>query len=187
MFISSKPFSQLLNISPTNHIYTETLYLHFSYIKVWFTFQNSMPLEIEDRYIWICYVWIYFGFSSFGKNMDKSLRSKYRQKIAENTKKLANNALKTASKRAIQKATEATCDLFENKIVEKITKATWKSIYSWGSKKMDGRVIRWSVNIVNRDTKKKDKYHQKNCSKLLMNLFNCNCKYIEREWSTKRS
>ena len=83
-----------------------------------------MPLEIEDRYIWICYVWIYFGFSSFGKNMDKSLRSKYRQKIAENTKKLANNALKTASKRAIQKATEATCDLFENKIVEKITKAT---------------------------------------------------------------
>ena len=56
--------------------------------------------------------------------MDKSLRSKYRQKIAENTKKLANNALKTASKRAIQKATEATCDLFENKIVEKITKAT---------------------------------------------------------------
>ena len=32
-----------------NHIYTETFCSAFSKFKVWFTDQNSVPLEIEDR------------------------------------------------------------------------------------------------------------------------------------------
>lgn len=39
---------QLLNISPTNHIYTETFYSEF-YSGVWLIDQNSVPLDIEDR------------------------------------------------------------------------------------------------------------------------------------------
>ena len=46
-FVPDKSFGQLLNILPTNHIYSETLHSEFSYIKVWFIDQNSMPLEIE--------------------------------------------------------------------------------------------------------------------------------------------
>ena len=44
-----KTFGQALNISTTNHIYTETFYSDFSNIEVWFTNQNSMPPVIEDR------------------------------------------------------------------------------------------------------------------------------------------
>ena len=44
-----KTFGQTLNISTTNHIYTETFYSEFSYIEVWFTNQNSIPPVIEDR------------------------------------------------------------------------------------------------------------------------------------------
>ena len=40
-FVPNKSFSQLLNISPTNHIYSVTFYSEFSCIKVWFTDQNS--------------------------------------------------------------------------------------------------------------------------------------------------
>ena len=31
-----------------NHIYTETFVSEFSYIKIWFTDQNSKPLKKED-------------------------------------------------------------------------------------------------------------------------------------------
>ena len=44
-----KTFGQTLNISTTNHIYTETFYSDFSNIEVWFTNQNSTPPVIEDR------------------------------------------------------------------------------------------------------------------------------------------
>ena len=46
-FVPSKPFDQLLIISPTNHVYTNTFYSEFSSIKVRFTDQSSMPLEID--------------------------------------------------------------------------------------------------------------------------------------------
>ena len=42
--IPSKLFGQLLNISPTNHIYQGTFCSLFSYIEVWFTDENFMPL-----------------------------------------------------------------------------------------------------------------------------------------------
>ena len=38
-----------LVISPTNHIFLKTFDSEFHYIEVWFTYQNSQPLEIEDR------------------------------------------------------------------------------------------------------------------------------------------
>ena len=48
-FVLNKPFGSLLEISPTNHIFLKTFNSEYSEIKVWFTDQNSKPLEIEDR------------------------------------------------------------------------------------------------------------------------------------------
>ena len=48
-FAPNKPFDSLLEISPTNHIFLETFKSEYDIIKVWFTDQNSKPLEIEDR------------------------------------------------------------------------------------------------------------------------------------------
>ena len=48
-FIPNKPFGSLFEISPTNHIFLKTLNSEFQTIKVWFTDQNSHPLETEDR------------------------------------------------------------------------------------------------------------------------------------------
>ena len=45
----NKPFGSLLEISPTNNIFLKTFNSKFQDIKVWFTDQNSQPLEIEDR------------------------------------------------------------------------------------------------------------------------------------------
>ena len=39
----------LLVISPTNHIFLKTFNSEYNEIEVWFTDQNSKPLEIEDR------------------------------------------------------------------------------------------------------------------------------------------
>ena len=51
------------------------------------------------------------GFLSFAKNKGKSLTNKYGQKLLYSAKKSIADAIKTASKRAIQKTTEATGDL----------------------------------------------------------------------------
>ena len=48
-FAHNKSFGQLLDISPKNFIILKTFNSDFSYIKVWFTDQNSKPLEIEDK------------------------------------------------------------------------------------------------------------------------------------------
>ena len=94
---------------------------------MWFADQNSKPLEIEDKINltmankWsICYKNEMFNwtarygyeFLSFAKNMGKSL--------SNSAKKFTTDAIKTASKRAIQKTAEATGDLIGNKIDEKI-------------------------------------------------------------------
>ena len=62
-----------------------------------------------------------YGFLSFTKNMGKSLRNKYGQKLLDSAKRSTTDAIKTASKRAIQKTAEATWDLIGNKIADKIT------------------------------------------------------------------
>ena len=48
-FVPDKPFGSILEISPTNHIFLKTFNSEFQTIEVWFTDQNSWPLEIEDR------------------------------------------------------------------------------------------------------------------------------------------
>ena len=46
-----KLFGQLLDISPKNFIFLKRFNFKFSYIEVWFTDQNSKPLEVEDKII----------------------------------------------------------------------------------------------------------------------------------------
>ena len=62
-----------------------------------------------------------YGFLSFAKNMRKSLSNKYDQKLFDRAKTSTTDAIKTESKRAIQKTAEATGDLIGNKIADKIT------------------------------------------------------------------
>ena len=58
--------------------------------------------------------------------MGKSLSNKCGQKLLDSAKKSTADAIKTASKRAIQKTAEATGDLIGNKIVDKITSVSKK-------------------------------------------------------------
>ena len=67
-----------------------------------------------------------YGFLSFAKNMGKSLSNKYGQKLLHSAKKSTTDAIKTASKRAIQKTAEATGDLIGNKIADKTTSVSKK-------------------------------------------------------------
>ena len=48
-FVPNKSFGQLLDISSKNFIFLKSFNLEFSYIEVWFTDQNSKPLEMEDK------------------------------------------------------------------------------------------------------------------------------------------
>ena len=48
-FVPNKPFGSLLEISPTNHIFSKTFSSEFQDTEVWYRDQNSQPLEIEDR------------------------------------------------------------------------------------------------------------------------------------------
>ena len=48
-FVPNKLFGQLLDISPKNFIFLKNFDSEFSCIEVWFTDQNSKPLEIEDK------------------------------------------------------------------------------------------------------------------------------------------
>ena len=66
------------------------------------------------------------GFLSFaknlgktiGKNISKTFSGKYGQRLLDHANQSATNTLKTTSKRAIQKAAEATGDLIVNKIAK---------------------------------------------------------------------
>ena len=75
-----------------------------------------------------------YGFLSFARNVGthaakvaKTMSNKYSQKLVDTANKFATDAIKTASKRAIQKTAEATGDLVGNKIADKITSASKKS------------------------------------------------------------
>ena len=69
-----------------------------------------------------------YRFLSFVKNIGthatkvaKNMSSKNCQKLLDSAKKSTTDAIKTASKRAIQKTADATGDLTCNKIADKIT------------------------------------------------------------------
>ena len=48
-FVPNKAFGNLLEISPTNHVFLKTFSSEFQETKIWFTDQISMPLEVEDK------------------------------------------------------------------------------------------------------------------------------------------
>ena len=61
---------------------------------------------------------------NIGGNISKNLSGKYSQKPLDHAKKSATDALKTFSKRVIQKTAEATGDLIGNKIADGTTKSS---------------------------------------------------------------
>ena len=89
--------------------------------------------------------------------MGKNLSNKYGQKLLDSAKKSTTDAIKTASKRAIQKTAEATGDLIGNKIADKITSVSKKSLKELQNKEIE------------EDVPKKDTYLQKKDNNLLMN------------------
>ena len=68
-----------------------------------------------------------YGFLSFAKKMGTHLSNKYSQKLLDTAKNPTIDAIKTVSKRTIQKTAEATGDLIGNKIADKITSVSKKS------------------------------------------------------------
>ena len=87
-----------------------------------------MRYSIEPRYR--IYVRGY-GFLSAAKIMGKhatevakNMSNNYSQKRLDSAKKSGVDAIKTPSKRAIQKTAEATGDLIGNKIADNVTKAS---------------------------------------------------------------
>ena len=137
--IPNNLFGKLLNISPKNFIFLKCFDSEFSFIEIWFTDQNSKPLETEDKIDITLVINLSmtrysvqprdqifvegYGFFSFAKNMGrnigknviKNLSSKYSQKLINHAKQSATDALKTGSRRAIQKTAEATDDLMWKK------------------------------------------------------------------------
>ena len=101
-----------------------------------------------------------YGFLSFAKNMGKSLTNKYGQKLLDSANKPATDAIKTASKRAIQKTAETTGDLIGNKINDKITSVLKKPNNNNGNNNNED---------VELTTHEKDTYLQKKENKLLKN------------------
>ena len=66
------------------------------------------------------------GFLSFPKNMGTHLSNKHSQKRLNTAKKSTTDAIKTASKRAVQKTPEVTGDLIGNKTADKIASVSKK-------------------------------------------------------------
>ena len=67
-----------------------------------------------------------YGFLSFTKNMGKNLSNKYGQELLDGSTKSTTDAIKTVSKRVIKKTAEATGDLIDNKIADKIKSVSKK-------------------------------------------------------------
>ena len=100
-----------------------------------------------------------YKFLSFAKKMGTHLINKYSQKLFDTAKKPTTDAIKTASKRAIQKTGEATGNLIGNKTADKITSVSKKTQMN------ESEAGRASP----KDVLKKDTYLQNKDNKFLMN------------------
>ena len=107
-----------------------------------------------------------YGFLSFAKNMCKNVSNKYGQKLLDNAKKSTADAIKTASKRVIQKTTEATGDLIGNKISDKIASTSKKSSNEIQHNETESKA---KGKGKPKNVPKKDIYLQRKDNKLLMN------------------
>ena len=112
-----------------------------------------------------------YGFLPFAKNMGrhankvaKKLSNKYGQKLLDSAKKSTADAIKTASKRAIQKTAEASGDLIGNKTADKIT-----SISKKPAKELHDNNNDETKEDAEITTHKKDTCLQKKDNKLLKN------------------
>ena len=47
-FVPNKKYGQLITVSPETLIMQKTVNTEFSFIEIWFTYQDNRPLEIED-------------------------------------------------------------------------------------------------------------------------------------------
>ena len=103
-----------------------------------------------------------YGFLSFAKNIGKNISNKYSQKLVDTAKKSATDAIKTASKRAIQKTAEATEDLIGNKIADKFTSTSKKNLRNYLQRSCTQKKLIMKYQ-------KKDIYLRKKNNKLLMN------------------
>ena len=75
-----------------------------------------------SNWIWRSYILVYI-FSPFVTNIGKNVSGKYSQKLKDRSKQSATDAIKTASKREIQKTAEATGNFFAdagNEIADEI-------------------------------------------------------------------
>ena len=115
-----------------------------------------------------------YGFLSFARNIGthaakvaKNMSNKYSQKLVDTAKKSATDAIKTASKRAIQKTAEATRDLVGNKIADKITAKSSPKDFTSASK--NHTMKKYSQMKLIMKYRKRDIFLQKKCNKLLMN------------------
>ena len=104
--------------------------------------------------------YVLYGFLYFAENIGKNLSNKYGQKLVDTAKKSAADALKTATKRPIQKSAEATSDLIGEKIANKII--------SYSKKYPDPQQSCIEMNLIMK-YQKKDIYLHKKVNKLLMN------------------
>ena len=73
-------------------------------------------------------------------SIEPSLSNKYGKKLLDNTKKSTIDAIKTSSKKAIQKTAEETGDLIGNKIADKIESVSKKSSNNNNNNNNDGNV-----------------------------------------------
>ena len=48
-FVRNKSFGSLLEVLPTNHVFSKTFNSEFQEVKIWFTYRTSKPLELEDK------------------------------------------------------------------------------------------------------------------------------------------
>ena len=100
-----------------------------------------------------------YGFLSFAKNIGKNITNKYSQKLADNAKNSAIDAIKTTSKRVIQKTAEATDDLIGNKIADKIISVSTE-LHSKRSKELPSNelVIKYQKKDMYTSTRKTTNY-----------------------------
>ena len=98
-------------------------------------------IEPRDRRYVKDYRFLYFAenigkhATKVTKNVGKNISNKYSQKLVDcaiksGATKVARDAIKTASNRAIQNTAEATGDLIGNKIADKITTVSEKELNS---------------------------------------------------------
>ena len=94
-------------------------------------------IEPKDR-IYVKGYRFYLLLKTHATKVAKNLSNKYSHKPLDTAKKSTTDPIKTASKRAIQKAAEATGDLIGNKIADKITNISKKSSRELHSQTSEG-------------------------------------------------